>query len=76
LQGALAIREDGLGPGHADTAASLQSLGEVTFDRGDFEGGQRLVERALSVRERVLGLEHPEAIESMNSSQIDKIKRT
>jgi tetratricopeptide (TPR) repeat protein len=57
-QRALRIREKALGPGHPDTAQSLDILGYAFIERGDLAGAQSLYERALRIREKVLGPEN------------------
>jgi tetratricopeptide (TPR) repeat protein len=64
---ALAIREQVLGPGHPDTAASLNDLALLLEVQGDLAGAQPLCERALAIREQALGPEHPETAHSLNN---------
>jgi tetratricopeptide (TPR) repeat protein len=63
---ALAIREKVLGPEHPNTATSLNYLGGLLKDQGDFAGARPLQERALAIREKVLGHEHPDTATSLN----------
>jgi tetratricopeptide (TPR) repeat protein/transcriptional regulator with XRE-family HTH domain len=65
-QRALAIREQALGPGHPDTAESLNDLGGVLWAQGDLGAARSLVECALEIRQRTMGLGHPDTAESLN----------
>ena len=64
---ALAIREKALGPEHTITANSLNGLGLLLWDQGDFAGARPLYERALAIREKALGPEHPDTATSLNN---------
>jgi len=48
------------GPDHPDTAASLNNLAVLLRIQGDVETARPLYERALAIRARVLGPDHPE----------------
>jgi tetratricopeptide (TPR) repeat protein len=63
----LEIREKALGPGHPDTAESLNNLAVLLQAQGDFTGARPLFERALSIRENVFGPGHPGTAESLNN---------
>jgi tetratricopeptide (TPR) repeat protein len=52
--------EDRLGPEHPDTATALNSLAEFYRERGRYEEAEPLYQRALEMREKVLGLDHPD----------------
>jgi tetratricopeptide (TPR) repeat protein len=67
LERALAIREKVLGPGHPDTATSLENLALLFQDKDDFAAARPLLERALAIREKVLGPEHPDTAYSLNN---------
>jgi Tfp pilus assembly protein PilF len=56
-----------LGPDQPDTATSLDNLGSLLQAQGDFAGARSLLERALSIREKVLGPEHPETATTLNN---------
>ena len=58
----LAICEKTLGPGHPDTANSLNSLAGFYSDQDDCITALPLYERALAICERTLGLEHPDTL--------------
>jgi tetratricopeptide (TPR) repeat protein len=45
----------------------LDRVGSYLWARGEFGSARPLVERALSIRERVLGPEHPDTADSLNS---------
>jgi tetratricopeptide (TPR) repeat protein len=62
----LAIREKTLGSEHPDTATSLNDLGRLLSDQGDFAGARPLLERALAIREKALGSEHLDTATSLN----------
>jgi tetratricopeptide (TPR) repeat protein len=49
-----------LGPEDPYTATSLNNLAQLLKAQGDFAGAQPLYERALAIREKSLGPEHPE----------------
>jgi tetratricopeptide (TPR) repeat protein len=57
---ALAIREKALGPEHPHTAASLNNLGLLLRDQGDYAGARPLFERAMAICDKALGPEHPD----------------
>src|SRR5262245_62981515 len=48
-------------------AASLDNLGRMLHDQGDFAGVRLLYERALAIREKVLGPEHPRTAASLDN---------
>ena len=58
LRSALAIRKELHDGANLDVAATLNSLGEVLYDRGDTEGAEQLYSEALDMREALLGREH------------------
>ncbi len=55
---AVAIKEKLLGPGDPAVAASLNSLANVHFDRGEYGVAGPQYERALAIREAALGPRH------------------
>jgi CHAT domain-containing protein/Tfp pilus assembly protein PilF len=67
-QEAVRIAEATFGPQHANTATALQKLGAAYTALGNYPEGERLLNRALAIREKVFG---PEAAlpvaESLNS---------
>jgi nephrocystin-3 len=64
---ALESREKVLGAEHPDTLGSVNNLGGLLHDKGDYEGAEALCRRALNGREKVLGSEHPDTLMSMNN---------
>jgi tetratricopeptide (TPR) repeat protein len=64
---AQAIRQKVLGPGHPDTATSLNNLASLLHAQDNLAGSRPLYERALAIREKVLGPEHPDTATSLNS---------
>jgi tetratricopeptide (TPR) repeat protein len=64
---ALTIREEVLGPEHADTATSLNNLALLYNHQGSYSEAEPLFQRALAIREKVLGLEHPYTATTLNN---------
>jgi tetratricopeptide (TPR) repeat protein len=50
-----------------ELAIYLNLLGIILHDQGDFVGAKPLFERVLAIREKALGLEHPETAVSLNN---------
>jgi Tetratricopeptide repeat len=48
-------------------ATSLNNLAHLLHDQGDYAGARPLSERALAIREKALGPEHPYTATSLNS---------
>jgi tetratricopeptide (TPR) repeat protein len=61
----LAGREKALGDEHTDTLKSVNNLGILLNDKGDYEGAEALHRRALAGREKALGAEHPVTLGSV-----------
>lgn len=59
LERALTLREDELGPTHAEVASSLNELAQLYFRQGKSADAEPLARRALSINERALGQDHP-----------------
>jgi tetratricopeptide (TPR) repeat protein len=57
-QRALHIREQQLGPEHAQVADVLYDLAQLNQEQGKYEEAERLCRQALSIREQQLGPEH------------------
>ncbi|MEZ4511601.1 MAG: tetratricopeptide repeat protein [Chloroflexota bacterium] len=55
MERALAICERVLGADHPHTASSLNNLGGLLQEQGEYEAARPLWERALAIREGVLG---------------------
>jgi Flp pilus assembly protein TadD len=66
-RGALAIREQALGPEHPDTATSLNNLAALLNTQGKLSEAEPLFRRALAIREQALGPEHPHTATSLNN---------
>ena len=49
------------------TLTSLNNLAVVLGSKGDYEGAEPLYRRALEIREKVLGREHPDTATSLNN---------
>src|SRR4029453_17217971 len=60
LEQALASGTRVFGPEHAQVAETLDYLGVVLADRGDYGGAGQRLEQALAMRRKVLGPAHPE----------------
>jgi tetratricopeptide (TPR) repeat protein len=67
LERALAIDDKVMGPDHPDTARSLNNLGYLLQEQGDFSGAQPYYERALAIREKALGPDHTETAKSLSN---------
>ena len=52
---AVALRERVLGPGHLEVAEALDLLGRLLERSGDYPEGQKVLERALGIKEAALG---------------------
>ena len=77
FQRALRIREQHLGPEHADTAATLNNLAALYWQQGRYAEAEPLFQNALHIREQYLGPEHPLVALALNnlaflSSQLGK----
>jgi tetratricopeptide (TPR) repeat protein len=66
-KGALALQEQALGPYHEEVAATLANYGAFIFLslRRDFERAEALLQRALGIRQVVLGGEHPQTTDCL-----------
>jgi hypothetical protein len=51
-----------LGPDHPGTAISINNLAVLLRDQGELAAARPLFERALAIRERMLGPDHPATI--------------
>ncbi|MFM8478482.1 MAG: tetratricopeptide repeat protein, partial [Planctomycetaceae bacterium] len=61
------LREELLGPGHPDVAASLNNLALLSGARGDYEGALALYEEAFGITGRALGPDHAESAAILNN---------
>ena len=66
-RGALEGYERELGPDHPDTLTSVNNLGILLKDKGDYEGAEKLYRRALEGREKQLGPDHPSTLTSVSN---------
>jgi len=66
-QRALAIKEQTLGPDHADVATSLNELGLLYYEQGRYSLAEPLYRRALAIREKALGADHQFVATSLNN---------
>jgi tetratricopeptide (TPR) repeat protein len=64
---ALALRENGLGSEHPDTAESLNYLAILLREQDDRITARPLFERALKIRKKIHGLDHRDTAESLNN---------
>ncbi|MCP9826461.1 CHAT domain-containing protein, partial [Synechococcus sp. EJ6-Ellesmere] len=64
---ALAIRENALGPDHADTATSLNDLAVLYFSQGAYAKAEPLLLHALANNEKARGPNHPSTATSLNN---------
>ncbi len=62
---ALLLQREALGSEHLDVARSLDMLGTILHDRGDYDGSESRYREALELRRRLRG-ESPELAESLN----------
>ena len=74
---ALDSREKELGPGHTDTAETLNNLAEVLRDNGDLDGAEALFRRASVIYEEKLGVDHPNTrnVAKNLASLLDDVER-
>ena len=63
----LKLREKALGPDHCDVATSLNDLGGLLSEKGDYDGAEPLYRRALEIHEKALGPGHPDVATSLNN---------
>jgi CHAT domain-containing protein/tetratricopeptide (TPR) repeat protein len=66
-EASLKLREEVLGPEHADVAASLHNLALLRKALGQPALARPLFERSIQIKERVLGPEHPDLAASLSS---------
>jgi tetratricopeptide (TPR) repeat protein len=62
----LKIEEKKLGQDHLDTAKTLDNLGHLYFDTGQYAKAEPLYQRALKIREKILGAEHSSVAETLD----------
>lgn len=64
---ALEIRRRLLGEEHPNVAVSLNNLGWLLYEMGNYEETMTLFEQSLNVRKKVLGEEHPDVAVGINN---------
>jgi eukaryotic-like serine/threonine-protein kinase len=64
---AFALRSAILPPDHPDLGRSLNALGNVHLDLGEYDEALRRYREALELRERVFGPHHPEVAKALNN---------
>ncbi|MGH9843954.1 MAG: tetratricopeptide repeat protein, partial [Blastocatellia bacterium] len=67
VEEALALREKHFGREHIDTAESLNHLGNLSAEQGDFVKAETLLTTALAIRERVRSPEHSLVASSLSN---------
>ena len=66
-EAAVKLRQEALGPRHADTAASLDDLGAILMQNGDVAAAEAKMREALAIRREVLGPDDPQLSTSLNN---------
>jgi eukaryotic-like serine/threonine-protein kinase len=64
---AVRLRQEALGPRHADTATSLDDLGAILMANGDAVAAEARMREALAIRRDVLGPDDPQLSTSLNN---------
>ncbi len=67
IRRSLQLRRRLYGDRHAEIAESLNSLGEVRYDRGDLDGAERLYREAYTMRRELLGDNSAEVATSLDN---------
>ena len=66
-EAAVKLRQEALGPRHADTATSLDDLGAILLQNGEVAGAEAKMREALAIRREVLGPDDPQLSTSLNN---------
>jgi eukaryotic-like serine/threonine-protein kinase len=66
MERSMAIRQEKLGPTHADTLDGMQNLAGLAMDRGEHGEAQRLYQQVLEIRRNQRGPDDPDTLQSMN----------
>jgi eukaryotic-like serine/threonine-protein kinase len=66
-EAAVKLRQEALGPRHADTATSLDDLGAILLQNGEIAGAEAKMREALAIRREVLGPDDPQLSTSLNN---------
>ncbi len=61
----LALQEQKLGPDRLEVSNALADLAEVCTVRKNYREARQLEERALAIRQAVLGPQHPETVKTL-----------
>jgi Tetratricopeptide repeat len=61
----LAIQERRLGPDRIEVSDALASLAEVCLAEKNYREARQLEERALAIRRKVLGPNHPDTVKTL-----------
>ncbi len=64
---ALALRRATLGAEHADVAAALYTLADISSAQRRFPEAETLHRQALAIREKIFGPEHPDVAQSLDT---------
>ncbi|HPE70566.1 MAG TPA: tetratricopeptide repeat protein [Candidatus Competibacter sp.] len=64
---ALEVAETAFGPGHSDTAISLDNLAVLYRTQSRYAEAELLNQRALAIQEKVLSPDHPDIARSLNN---------
>jgi CHAT domain-containing protein/Tfp pilus assembly protein PilF len=64
---AVAIHERRLGRDHPHVGRSMNLLGHVFYDKGDYVAAEKHYRRALEIHERAFGPDHPEAAKNLSN---------
>jgi CHAT domain-containing protein/Flp pilus assembly protein TadD len=67
MQRVLVIRESALGTEHPDVAKTVNYLGIIYRDKGDYEKAEQFYQRARLIWERSLGPNHPDSAAAINN---------
>ena len=63
----LVLEKKHLGEGHQDVGGTLSWMGGIYKEMGQYNKAENTVLRALAIREKVLGAEHPGTATSLNN---------
>ncbi len=66
----LALHEKALGPEHPDVAASLNNLGILLAETGEYQQAKEYYQRSLAIYGKVLGAGHPTIAQILNNLSI------
>ncbi len=72
---AVSVKAAHLGADDLAVAASLNNLGIVCSDGGDYPAALSAYERALAIRQRLLGSDHPEVARTLNNLGVVALHR-